>query len=306
MSESVFSNLAEQVTGYLVAVEPGYSKATVATYRGSLRRLETYCAECGISTVAELGEDELGMFHEWLWGSRFSPSTVAMTLRSAKLFLKWSHRSGCCLWDGGSYLVPEPRSSSPQPPTVAVMKRLLELPDCGTVRGLRDLFALELLYVLGLRRAECCALDLEALDLGAETLFVAGKNGDERLLPVGPTLERTAWRYLRVSRPQLLPAAGEKALVLGNEGQRLTFSGLAYIAKKYGARLGLRLSPHHYRHACATHLVEAGMELEQIQRLLGHRRIDSTERYAKILGREVRREFVRSHPRARASRPVRD
>lgn len=290
--------LNDQVAAYLVAVEPRYAKASLTTWKAGLARFERYCSEHGVTAVAEVDERCLESFHGWLLGFTLSESTVYLALRSVKLFVQWSHRSGQTLWDAGCYRILSPNTRVPTPPTVAVMKRLLELPNLGTPEGLRDLFALELLYVLGLRRAECCSLDLEALDLGAETLLVMGKGGDERLLPVGPKLKETAWRYLRKGRPGLLPAPNEKGLMLGDEGQRLTLSGLFYIAIKYSGQLGLRITPHHLRHACATHLVEAGMELEQVQRLLGHRNLDSTKRYAQILGREMRREFMRSHPRA--------
>jgi site-specific recombinase XerD len=290
--------LSEQAAAYLVAVAPRYAQSSLDIHGSSFKRLEKFAIEYGLGGVADLGEAQMAAFDEWLQGRKLSASTVYRTLGTVKLFLRWAYKDGRCLWDGDSYRIVNPRSRGPVPPTVAVMKRILELPDGRTPEGLRDLFALELLYVLGLRRHECCALDLGSLDLGAETLFVVGKGGDERLLPVGPKLKETASRYLGQARSTLLPASGEKALFLGDAGQRLTLEALGYIVKKYGAELGLVLSPHRLRHACATHLVEAGMELAQVQRLLGHRRIDSTERYAQVPGREVHREFLRSHPRA--------
>ncbi len=293
------SELSGQVEAYLVAVEHRYAASSLLIWKAGLARFEVFCAERGVSAVAEVDEGCLESFHGWLLGTRLSESTVYLALRSAKLFAQWAYRAGKTLWDPVAFRVLNPVTKIPKPPTVAVMKRLLELPSLETPEGIRDLFVLELLYTLGLRKAECCSLELSALDLEAETLFVRGKGGDERLLPVGPTLGETAWRYLRRGRPGLLPGAGEKALMLGDEGQRLTLSGLFYIAIKYSGQLGLRIPPHHFRHACATHLVEAGMEITQVQRFLGHRQLDSTKRYAQISEREMRREFLRSHPRAR-------
>ena len=292
--------LSAEMAAYLVAVEPRYAVSSLRIHRYGLRCFERFCAEQARAAVVEVDERCLESFHGWLCGLRFSESTMDMALRSTKLFLQWSYRCGLTLWDGGTYRLTNPRGRTPKPPTGAVMKRLLELPDPKTCEGSRDLLVLELLYVLGLRRAECCALELGSLNLNAETLFITGKGGDERLLPVGPSLGKAAWRYLRRARPVLLPAPSERALLLRDDGRRLTVEAVAYIVKKYGALLGLVLSPHQLRHACATHLIEAGMELAHVQCLLGHRRIDSTQRYAQILGREVHREFSRSHPRARA------
>lgn len=296
-------SLPSQGKAFLEAMSPRYSAGTLGIHRSGLRRLVMFCTETGIGCAAECDEEALAAFDLWLQGRRLSPSTVHRTLGTVKVFLRWAYKAGLCLWDGESYRTVNPRTRGPVPPTVAVMARILELSDRGNPLGLRDLFVLELLYVLGLRRRECSELDLISLDLGAETLFVVGKYADERLLPVGPRLKETAWRYLRKARPMLAPAAGETALLLGDEGRRLTPEAVAYIVKKYGAAVGIKLSPHQLRHACATHLVEAGMELEQVQQLLGHRRIDSTERYAQIHGREMQREFLRSHPRARRDSP---
>ena len=291
--------LREQTAAHLAAVAPRYSKSSLAIFRAGLGRFEAFCLEHDLVTVAEIDERALEAFDAWLLGFELSETTVHMAVRATKYFLQWSYKAGLTLWDGATYELTNPRSRIPKPPTVAVMERLLQLPHTRTAEGMRDLFALELLYVLALRRGECCALRTNSIDLNAETVSVVGKGGDERLLPVSPRLGQTARRYLRRARSALLPKASETALLLNNDGRALDNAALSYIVKKYGARLGLVLSPHKLRHACATHLVEAGMGLEKIQALLGHRRIDSTGRYAQILGREVRREFARSHPRAR-------
>lgn len=297
MSERA-NKLEGQSADFLEAVRPHYSEGTLGIHRVGMCRLATFSAETGIFEAAELDEEAVSAFELWLQGRRLAPTTVYRTIGTLKVFLRWAHKVGLCLWDGKDYRLPKPQDRSPVPPTAAVMAKVLELPDRGNPLGIRDLFVLELLYVLGLRRRECSGLDLADLDLGAETLFVVGKYSDERLLPVGPTLEKTAWSYLRGARPRLAPSAGERALLLGDGGKRLTPDAVGYIVKKYGAAVGIKLAPHQLRHACATHLVEAGMELEDVRRLLGHRSLDSTQRYAQIHGREVRREFLRSHPRA--------
>ena len=296
MSEG--AKLDEQSTAFLEAVRPRYSESSLGIHRAGLRRLAAFGLESGLLGAAEIDEEAASAFELWLHGRRLAPSSVYRTMGTLKAFQKWAHKAGLCLWDGQDYRLPKPAERSPVPPTAAVMAKILEVPDRGNPLGLRDLFVLELLYVLGLRRRECAGLDLTDLDLEAETLFVVGKYSDERLLPVGPTLERTAWSYLRGARPRLAPSAGERALLLGDGGYRLTAEAVAYIVKKYGSAVGIKLAPHQLRHACATHLVEAGMELEDVRRLLGHRSIDSTQRYAQIHGREVKREFLRSHPRS--------
>lgn len=292
-------SLRSQVANFLEAVAPRYAVSSVAIYRNGLRRLERYAEETGIESVAEVTEPVLRAYHSWLWNFSLSESTIRLGVRSAKLLLKWAAANGLCLYDGASYSLRAAKSRTPEPPSVAVMARLLELPNRRTPEGLRDLFCLELLYSLGLRRTEATRLNLDALDLHEETLFVVGKNGDERLLPVGLKLKQSAQDYLLNARSRLLPRPSERALLLADDGGRLSGNALRYIVMKYGARLDIKLTTHHLRHACATHLIEAGMKLHDVQRLLGHRNINSTKRYAQITERELQREFHRSHPRQR-------
>lgn len=293
------SELKTQMTEYAEAIVPRYAAQTVLAYKAGVCRFERYCEEVGVQAAAEITEVVLSDYHAWLRNFSLSESTVGLGVRSAKNFLKWAYSSGLTLYDGSSYGFKHPRSKVPEPPTVAVMQRLLELPNQQTAEGLRDLFLLELLYGLGLRRMEASTRDLNDLDLVRETLFVKGKHGDERLLPVGLKLKDVAQRYLFEGRPRLLPSPSESALLLDDEGRRLPLTAILYIVKKYGKMLDLRLSPHYLRHACATHLVERGMRLTDVQRLLGHRNISSTKHYAQISQAEMNREFHRSHPRSK-------
>lgn len=290
--------LRGQLEDYLVVVAPRYAASSLSIFRSGLRRFEVFAEAHEVKAAADITEEVAGDFQVWLQHHKLSESTVYMAMRSLVRFVAWAFASELTLWDG-SYELAHPKSKIPKPPTAAVMKRILSLPKRATPEGFRDFFALELLYVLGLRRAELCALNLRHLDLVKEKLLVRGKGGDERLLPVSPKLKITAQRYLFNVRPALLPAATETALFLGDEGRRLTLEALYYIVKKYGELLDLKLSTHQLRHACATHLVESGMELAQVQQLLGHRRLSSSKRYAQVDAWAMEREFHRVHPRAR-------
>lgn len=296
------SEIGAQIEEYLAAVSPRYSPSSLRTYRIGLERFLAFCRERKLSAAGDLTDDCLQGFESWLCLSRpLSEATVSLWLRAAKSFMSWACLNGLTLYDGNSYSPPAGPSPSPRPPTVAVMRRLLELPKRATVLGLRDQFVLELLYSLGPRRSECSALNLEDLDLEQLTLRVLGKGGNERLLPVSPSLELCAQDYLCNSRPDLLADTAQQALFLNQRGQRLGDQSVNIIVRKYGKKLGLKLSAHQIRHACATHLVEAGMPLVQVQQILGHRSLHSTRRYAQVSLRQMEREFQRCRPRAQGS-----
>ena len=261
--------------------------------------LQETTATKSLRDFKDLSLEDLESFKVWLSFQCLSSSTVHLVVRSVKLFLAWAHRTERSLLDVSSFDVPKAVSQSPKPPTIAVMQRLLSLPDESTPFGLRDRLVLELLYVLGLRRREASSLDLEHIDLDRETLLISGKGNEQRLLPLNPGLLRTLDAYLVNGRPKLERTGGEAALVLNQKGGRLSYACYPRHIKKYGCQLGVKLSCHQLRHACATHLLEQGMALEQVQVLLGHRDLSSTQYYAQISPSELRREYLRSHPRAR-------
>jgi site-specific recombinase XerD len=183
-------------------------------------------------------------------------------------------------------------------PSIAVMKRLLSLPDLSQPVGCRDRLILELLYVLGLRRRECEALDLDDIDFDGVAPRVHGKGGNERRLPLSAGFLQTLMLYLEVARPALACSGETALLVRVTDGRRLPHGCLYNVIIGYGKRMGLSIHPHQLRHACATHLLEAGMDVHLISELLGHKDLASTKRYTRVSRRKLHSEFRRCHPRA--------
>lgn len=295
--------MKEAVERYLVAAAPRYASTTLLIHRKQLKKLLAFCEVAGLQEPAAISPRELVAFEAWLrQTSPLSSGSLAMAMQSVRLFLLWAYESGETLHDFEAFELPK-ASYLPTPvPGVAAMRKLLSLPDAGSALGQRDQVLLELLYVLGLRRTECVELNLEDVDLGRATLEVRGKGGHERSLPLSPGLLVTLRRYLEHGRSELY--AGGSALIVGKNGcSRLCGHGLAAVLRAYGRRIGLELRPHQLRFACATHLLEAGMEVRLIAALLGHRCLKSTGLYTRVSRRELQREFRRCHPRALAEVP---
>lgn len=295
--------MKEAVTRYLVAASPRYAETTLLIHRKQLRKLVAFCAVSGLERPADISPRELVAFEGWLREmSPLASASVAVAMGSARLFLLWAYEGGETLHDFESFELPKAVSAPTPVPSVTAMRKLLLLPDAGTALGQRDQVVLELLYVLGLRRTECVELNLEDVDLSRAVLEVRGKGGHERTLPLSSGIRSTLRRYLEHGRPALY--AGGSALIVGKRGcSRLCGHGLAWVLRKYGRRIGLELHPHQLRFACATHLLEAGMEVRLIAALLGHRCLKSTGRYACVGRHELQREFRRCHPRALAELP---
>jgi integrase/recombinase XerD len=127
-----------------------------------------------------------------------------------------------------------------------------------------------------------------------------GKRNRERILPLYPEAITHLRRYLEEGRPFLLRDLSETALFLNNQGQKLTRQGIWFLVQHYAQAADLPdwVKPHTLRHTFATHLLEGGAELREVQQLLGHANITTTQIYTEVSSRRKREAYDRAHPRA--------
>jgi integrase/recombinase XerD len=185
----------------------------------------------------------------------------------------------------------------------AQARRLLAAPSAWTVVGKRDRAILELLYGTGIRVTECARLELRDLDLAKGTLFVRqGKGKKDRVVPVAGLAAAALDVYLRESRPEHVRDARRQTLFLSVYGRSLTSGALQSMLRQHAKAAGLQVkaSPHTLRHSCATHLVQGGADIRHVQKLLGHRSIESTAIYTRVFPKDLARMVEKAHPRERA------
>lgn len=165
--------------------------------------------------------------------------------------------------------------------------------------GLRDRALLEFLYAAGVRVAECVQMDLEDLRMDLLSVRVFGKGGKERVVLFGNSAAQALARYLSHGRPRLA-AEAERAVFVNHRGARLTDRSVRRIVDRQVARaaLGVRISPHAFRHTFATHLLETGADLRVVQELLGHASLSSTQIYTHTAVEHLMRVYESAHPRA--------
>jgi integrase/recombinase XerC len=201
-------------------------------------------------------------------------------------------------------VVPTPRAPKKLPDVVTVpqLAELLEaLP--ATSAGRRDRAALELLYAAGLRASELVGLDLDDVDLSRRLARVSGKGGKERVVPFGREAEKALRVYLpdrAAWRAQPSASSGGEPLFVNQRGGRLSDRSLRRILNAAVLRIAMaqHLHPHSLRHAFATHLLEAGMDLRAIQELLGHASLSTTQRYTHLDLAHLMETYTRAHPKA--------
>ena len=177
-----------------------------------------------------------------------------------------------------------------------------DFPD--TPAGRRDRAAVELLYAAGLRVSELVGLDLGDIRLSQRTLRIRGKGRKERVVPFGRPAAKALDAYLPVrARWRKKVSDDEEPLFVNQRGSRLSDRSVRRILDSAVRRTaGLaHLHPHALRHAFATHLLEAGMDLRAIQELLGHSSLATTQVYTRVDLAHLMEVHRRSHPKSQDS-----
>ena len=175
--------------------------------------------------------------------------------------------------------------------TPGEIDRLLATIDTTTAKGRRDSAMLEVLYSCGLRVSELTSLRLSDLFFGEGYIRVIGKGDKQRLVPVSATARSKIQHWLDDRREMEEKSRNEEAVFLNNRGGKLTRVMIFTIIKQAAVRAGIdkQISPHTFRHSFATHLLEGGASIRQVQEMLGHESIITTEIYTHLDNTHLRR-----------------
>lgn len=298
--------LAVEMLAEHLRFERGRRENTVAAYRGDALDLARTCLDWGIVHPAEVGRLTLRRYLATLAERDLARATIARRSSVARTWFGLLVRRGVVPTDPAATLE-SPRAGRALPRVLRVdeVARLVVAPDADTPTGLRDRALLELLYATGARVSEACDLDLDALDLPQRQVRLTGKGGKERIVPVGTPALAACRRYLADGRPRLLGDETTSAWLLNTRGRRLGPRDARTAVDRAARTAGLgHVTPHSLRHAFATHLLDRGADLRQVQELLGHSSLATTQRYTHLSRGRLQEVHARAHPRARAARSV--
>ncbi|MEO6393446.1 MAG: tyrosine recombinase XerC [Pyrinomonadaceae bacterium] len=182
--------------------------------------------------------------------------------------------------------------------------RFIETPDTANNLGKRDRAILELLYATGVRVSELTKLDLSDVDYQGKIIRVTGKRRKQRSVPFGDPALQAINQYLAVREDILRHASpaerDDQALILNYQGTRITTRSVGRMVDKYILICaGIHnVSPHSLRHSFATHLLDSGADLRDIQELLGHARLSTTQIYTHVSMEKLIEVYDQAHPKA--------
>lgn len=306
----------------VLETERGFSVNTIFAYRNDLTQFLTFLggetADDGgrgpvdddngtVSATAQwiphvqkweqLTDNDLTSYLLYLRSRKYASSTIARKMAAIKSFFNFLIAEGQLRGDPGARMTaPKVDKYTPRSITPGEVERLLQQPamdgDTATRRpeAARDRAMLETLYATGMRVSELVALDCEDVNLLERRMRCAGRTARERLVPLRESAIEAIDHYLLQARP-LLVLREESALFLNHRGNRLTRQGFWLILKSYASKAEIAdITPHTLRHTFATHALGRGANLREVQQLLGHVSISTTQVYRRMAqGQSVQR-----------------
>lgn len=237
----------------------------------------------------ELSDAHLTSYVLYLRERAYAASTVARKAAAIKSFCHYLMQEGHMRSDPAAKMAsPKVDKYTPRSISREEIDRLLEQPGKGEPgaaarpEAIRDRAMLETLYATGMRVSELVALDHNDINLNRGQLR-AGPSGRHRLIPLRERATIAVAQYVQTARP-MLDLRSEVALFLNHRGSRLTRQGFWLILKSYAQQADISgITPHTLRHTFAAHQLRDGAELGEVQRILGHVNISTTQVYQRLV-----------------------
>jgi len=282
-----------------LSVEKGLSSNTCQSYARDIQKLIDFLDGEKISLHKAADKDLVKFIH---FQSRLglSARSLARLISSLRSYYSFLILDGIIKVDPTVDLsAPKLWFSLPKFLSVKDVELLLQQPDEGAAKGLRDKAMLELLYATGLRVSELVSLKKNDVNLESGFLICKGKGGKERIVPLGNSSSLAVTKYLMEARQNFWKKETD-ILFLSTHGGAFTRQGFWKMLKEYGEQAGLaqKISPHILRHSFATHLLERGADLRSVQLMLGHSQITTTQIYTHVTRKHLRKVYDKFHPRA--------
>lgn len=290
--------------------ERNVSDHTLRNYASDLEQFRDHLLSTSKAADVELKDIDHLTIREWmasLHGDNKKKTSIARKLASLRTFFQFLIREGVQETNPAK-LVATPRIERKLPTHLSMddAVRFIETPDLNTDLGRRDRAILEFLYATGMRVGELVNLNLRDVDFREKLVRVTGKRKKQRILPFGEPAAQAVMFYLTETRPVFLnncppTERDEQAVFLNYQGTRITTRSVGRMVDKYiklCAEINRDISPHSMRHSFATHLLDSGADLRDIQELLGHARLSTTQIYTQVSMEKLIEVYDKAHPKA--------
>jgi len=278
------------------------SRHTLEAYESDLIQFETFLKSISDVDISQAGKSEIRQWVVQLSDEKYSETSINRKLSTLRSFYDFLRKEGKI----ENHPMTSIRSLK-KPGRLPVyiqeknMKNLFEdVSFSSDFSGLRDRLILELLYGTGMRLSELIGLKPSSISFPESKILVFGKRSKERWIPLHQNLVQILKEYLQ-SIEKTLPDSNVNVLILTDKGQPAYPVFVERIVKKYLSLVTTekKKSPHVLRHTFASHLLNAGAEINSIKELLGHTSLAATQVYAHNSVAKLKQAYGQAHPRAR-------
>jgi integrase/recombinase XerD len=284
--------MEQQLLAFLqhIGKKSNYSNNTTAAYKNDLGQFLKFLHNgrfAHITNWREITEEAVNEYVAYMMTNQtYAASTVARKVAAVKSFFNFL-RARNLIDDNPAKEVDSPKVKKRLPQTLSTeeVEKLLAAPaQKQSPKNLRDAALLTVLYATGMRVTEVVSLSVADIDLDQRILSCPGDDSAVRQLPFDQETQQVLAAYLNDGRPKLVKEKSEQALFLNHRGQQLTRQGLWLIIKAYARQVGLNqaVTPHTLRHSFAAHKLNSGSDLQEVQKLLGHANISTTQIYSQL------------------------
>ncbi len=284
----------------------GRSEYTIRQAKYDLRSFVKYLAEECVYDVEQLTGAVLEEYQQDLAfrfttkGSPLSRRTQSKTLSMVRGFTRFLKQKDYLVSDPGERLkLPKtPRTLPKLILTSDEIKCLMDAPDKRTEQGFRNRVMLEIFYDTAIRRLELSNIRITDLDLEAGYIRINGKGDKERVVPMSQRVCDLVRSYVISIRPSFLHGNDPGYLILNRWGRKMDPAGIWAVIKRCACLAGIRknVTPHTFRHTCATHMLRNGAPIRHIQEMLGHESLTSTQVYTRVTINELKAIHAKYHP----------
>lgn len=319
-----FEECVDAFIRYLKA-NRGLSENTLKAYRGDVEACLALFVRRGVTNLNEITLDGL---RSWMAAEsrHHARSSMARKTVAVRGFFAWCYGHGLVRTNQAATLMtPSIPDTLPAVLTEVQARQLMDKADneavnrgdgdgdCGDAESnsedgnphgthaehLRNAAMLELLYATGIRVAELVSLDMNDVDFANRTIRVTGKGNKQRVVPFGAPAMRALRAWVDDGRPDIAADDSADALFLGTRGRRLNQRVAREVVHRMARDAGVPdISPHALRHSAATHMLDGGADLREVQELLGHASLKTTQRYTHVSIEQLKSRYSQAFPRA--------
>lgn len=305
-----YASLVDDYIEYAKA-NKGLGERTNRAYASDIKQCLAWCNRHGFKNISDLTTDDL---RSWMADAsrNHARSSLARKVVAVRGFFAWCQHVEYISGNPAEILM-TPKIKNMLPSVLdeyqaeSLMNNVDSKANVSTscpknqkVVGLRNAAILELLYATGIRVGELTSLNIQDINFSSHTIKVTGKGNKQRVVPFGvPAYKALSAWISKDGREILLRNSVEEAVFLGTRGKRIDQRLVRQIVHDEAKSAHVPdISPHALRHSAATHMLNGGADLREVQELLGHSSLNTTQRYTHVSIESLKRKYSQAFPRA--------